>query len=102
MSGRLGSASLSATTNTTIYTVPTGKTATVTVNLCNTGATATTVRLAVALADTPVAGERIEYGVSLPANGVLERGGIVLGAGQKIVAYAGAVGVDVNVWGFEE
>ena len=102
MSGRLGSASLLATTNTTLYTVPVSNTTTVTVNFCNTAATATTISLAIAQADTPVAGEWIEYGVGLPASGVLERGGIVLGDGQKIVAYAGSAGINVNVWGFEE
>ena len=101
-SGRLGTASLVAATNTVIYTAPTGKSPTLTVNFCNTGATAIPIRLAIAQADTPVAGEWIEYGVSLPANGVLERAGIVLSEGQKVVAYAGASGVDVNVWGFEE
>ena len=102
MSGRLGTASLAATTNTTVYAVPTGKTSTVTVNFCNTTSAAATVRLALALADTPVAGEWIEYDCSLPANGVLERGGIVLGEGQRIVAYASATGININVWGFEE
>lgn len=100
--GRLGSASLSATTNTTIYTVPASKSPTVTINVCNTSAVGVTVRLAIALADTPVAGEYIEYDVTLPASGVLERAGVVLDAGKKIVAYAGSTGLNVNVWGFEE
>ena len=100
--GRIGTAALVAATNTVIYTAPTGKAPTLTVSFCNTTWTATPVRLAIANADTPVAGEWLEYGPSLPANGVLERAGIVLGEGQRIVAYAGAAGVNVNVWGFEE
>ena len=100
--GRVGTASLLATTNTAIYTAPMVKSPTLTVNFCNTTNAAIPVRLAIAQADTPVSGEWVEYGVSIPANGVLERAGIVLAEGQKIVAYAGAPGVDVNVWGFEE
>jgi len=102
MTGRLGAAALAATTNTTLYTVPTGKTATVTCNFCNTSSVGVSVRLAVAQADTPVDGEYVEYDVQLPATGVLERGGIVMTAGQRIVVRASATGVNVNVWGFEE
>lgn len=101
-SGRLGSASLSATTITTLYTVPASKVATCSINLCNTSAADVTVRVALAAVDTPAAGEHIEYDVSIPPSGVLERGGIVLDAGKKVVVYASATGINANVWGFEE
>ena len=41
--GRLGVADLSATTNTTIYTVPTDNFAVVTVNVCNRNATSSDI-----------------------------------------------------------
>ena len=101
--GRLGSASLSATTYTTLYQVPLGKTTVCTVSLCNTTSAAVTVRIALAAASgTPAGGEFIEYDVSLPANGVLERGGIVLDAEKYITVYASASGINANAWGYEE
>ena len=100
--GRLGSAAIAATTNTTLYQVPVGKTAVCNINLCNTSASAITVRIALADAATPIDGEYIEYDVSLPANGVLERGGIVLDAEKYITVYASASGIHANAWGYEE
>lgn len=102
MSGRLGSASLAATTNTTIYTGAAGKVTSCTINLCNTASVAVSVRIALSLTGSPVDGDWLEYNVSLPSSGILERGGIVLDEGQNIVVYASATGVNVNVWGFAE
>lgn len=100
--GRLGAADLAATTNTTIYTVPSSTKAALSVNVCNRGSSAVTVRLALSATGTPGDGEWIEYGVSLPANGVLERTGLMLAAGQNLVAYASAATVAVVAWGVEE
>ena len=100
--GRLGASDLSATTNTTICTVTSGKVAALTVNICNRSASSVTVRLALAATDTPGATEWIEYDALVPGNGVLERTGIVLDAGKKVVAYASATGVSVVAWGYEE
>ena len=100
--GILGNADLAATTNTSVYTVAAAKVATCTINLVNRNSTAITVRLALAATGTPAAAEWIEYDASVPANGVLERGGIVLDATKRVVAYASAANVSVNVFGFEE
>lgn len=100
--GRLGAADLAATTNTTIYTVPSSTKAALSVNVCNRGSSAVTVRLALSATGTPGDGEWIEYGVSLPAYGVLERTGIMLAATQRVVAYASAATVAVVAWGVEE
>ena len=51
--GRLGVADLSATTATTIYTVPTDNFAVVTVNVCNRNSTASNIRVAMAATDSP-------------------------------------------------
>jgi hypothetical protein len=100
--GTLGQASLTATTNTTIYTVPVGKTATFNVSICNTNASAVTVRLAICATSTPAAGEYLEYDATIPANGVLERTGLVASASKLIVGYANTANVNFNVFGYEE
>jgi len=99
--GILGSENLPATTDTTVYTVPADTFAIVTVSACNRASTNRTVRIATAAADTPTAAEYVEYDATLIGNGVLERGGIVLDAGKKIVARANSTDVSVVVYGIE-
>ncbi len=101
-SGTLGQSSLSATTDTVVYTVPSSKVASMSINLVNRTGVAVTVRLAVAANTTPTNAEYLEYDATIPANGVLERTGIVASANKKIVAYASAASVSINVYGFEE
>ena len=103
-SGTLGQADLAATTNTTVYTVPAGKTATISINVCNRGTVASSVnvRVAIASAATPTNAEYIEYDATLVTSAVLERTAIVVSAGEQIVVYSSAAGVSVNVYGFEE
>ena len=101
--GRLGVADLSATTITDIYTVPASTIASVNVNVCN--RTASTVKVRLALSDTTVTqgnDEFIEYDVSIPANGVLERTAIMMDAGKIITAYSDTANVSVVVTGVEE
>ena len=99
-SGTLGQANLTAATNTNCYTV--GSTPTVfNVNIVNTNSTPVGVNLAIAASTTPTAGEYLEYQTVIPANGVLERGGIVGTASKQVVAYANTSGVSVNVYGYE-
>jgi pyruvate dehydrogenase complex dehydrogenase (E1) component len=101
-SGRLGTpADMSATTLTTIYTVPANTFAVASINVLNRGASAVTVRLALAATDTPTAAEYIEYDISVPAKSVLERTGLVLSTTQKIVAYSSATSVSVVAYGIE-
>ena len=62
---------------------------------------AVTVRIAIrsaALADA----DYIEYDAKLPANGVIERTGIALSAGEIVTVRASAPGVSARVHGFEE
>lgn len=100
--GRLGAFDVSATTLTTVYTCPATTFAVVTVNLCNRNATTSrTVRIAVASASTPTAGEYIEYDSSLLPGGVLERTGIVMDAGKLLVVYASAADISCVVMGIE-
>lgn len=99
--GRLGTADLSAATNTTLYTVPAGTFTVATVNLVNRTSGAVSVRIALAASATPANGEYIEYGVSLAANTVLERTGLVLDAGKNLVVYASATGISAVAYGIE-
>lgn len=101
-SGRLGAASVPATTNTTVYTVPAGKTASLSLCLCNRTGSAVTARVALSAAAAPTDAEWIEYDVSIPSNGVLERSGLALSATQNVVVYASAAALAAVVCGFEE
>ena len=98
----LGQSAPNAATNTTIYTVTTGKQASFSVNILNRGASSITIRLAIAATATPGNAEWLEYDATIPANGVLERGGLVATAGKQIVAYVSAATASVSVYGYEE
>lgn len=105
--GRVATTQLLATTNTTVYTVPTGYYGVYNVSFTNTTASPITIRLAVSATGSPNASEWFEYGTSIIANGVFERTALVAGAGLNIVAWASAgtagIGnaVNVNVYGIE-
>jgi hypothetical protein len=103
-SGILGQAAPVAVTNTSVYTVPGSGTsrAVFNVSMVNTGGSSVAVRLAIASTGTPSTAEYIEYDTLLPANGVLERGGLVAQTGKIVVAYASAATVSVSVYGYEE
>jgi len=99
--GRLGVADLAAATNTTLYTVPASTFSVVTVSVCNRGASAATIQLAVSSSSTPALSEYLEFDVSLAAKGVLERTGIVLDAGKLLVVRSSAISVNAVVYGIE-
>lgn len=101
-SGILGQSAPAATTNTTVYTVPSGKVATFNINFVNRGSSSATVRLAIASTGTPADSEWIEYDSTVPANGVLERTGIVAQAAERVVAFASTANTSINVYGYEE
>jgi hypothetical protein len=101
-SGTLGQSAPVAATNTTVYTVPSGKLATVNLNLVNRGSSNIAVRLAVAASSTPANQEYLEYDAVIPANGVLERTGLVISANKQVVVYTNTATLSVNVYGFEE
>ena len=100
--GKLGTANLAATTLTTVYTVPSSIVASFTISVCNRMGIPVDVRIAESTSGTPALSEYIEYDVHIPANGVLERTGRVLGATGTVVAYASATGVSININGYEE
>lgn len=100
----LGQAALAATTLTDVYTVPSGKQAVVsTITVSNNSSSATSFRIAVAvagLADT--AKQYLYYDVTLAGNDTFAATlGITLGSTDVIRAYAGAATVAVNIFGSE-
>ena len=101
--GRLGAVDLSIGNNP-VYTCPDETFAVVTVNVCNRGATAANIRIAISSSSTsPANGEWIEYDVSLAAKGVLERTGLVLDdlTSKYIVVYSSATSVSAVCYGIE-
>jgi hypothetical protein len=101
--GLLGKANLSATTITNIYTVPASTVATCNILVCNRNSSAVVVRLALsASAGVQATDEFIEYDITIPANGVLERTAIMLQAAKIVTAYSDTANVTVIVDGFEE
>ena len=99
--GRLGIQDLSATTNTTLYTCPTNTFAVVSVTICNRNATAVTVRLGLTTSASVTDNSYLEFGATIPANGVLERTGIVMDAGKLLVVYSSAANVSAVAYGIE-
>lgn len=99
--GRLGTADLAAATNTTVYTVPSSTFGVVSINVCNRSSTTQGIRIAVSDNATPTDDEWIEYDVEVGGKGVLERTGVIVGAGQNIVARASLGNVSVVVFGIE-
>tara|TARA_X000000368_G_scaffold363482_1_gene308661 strand:- start:78 stop:398 length:321 start_codon:yes stop_codon:yes gene_type:complete len=102
-SGILGQSALAASTNTTVYTVPASTHAVVNISVVNRSASAAApVRLALSTTGSPGNAEWIEYDVSVPKNGVLERTAISLNATKNIVAYTTSADVSVSVYGIEQ
>ena len=101
-SGILGQSAPSATTLTTLYTVPANNYAVLNVSVTNRGTTATTVRLALSAAASPTSAEYIEFDSSVPGNGVLERTGIAMQAGKLLVVYAGNANLSFSAYGIEQ
>jgi hypothetical protein len=102
MSGKLGAVVPAANTDTTVYTVPAGKVASINVTFVNRGAASAIVNLAIATSATPANADFIEFGVEIPLNGILERTGLVASAGELVVVRASTADCSVRVHGFEK
>ena len=103
-SGILGTpADLSAGQYTTLYTVPGSTFSIASVSIVNRSNTTLTIRLAVTtqVSGTPLTAEFIEFDSSIAPKAILERTGIVLNAGVKLVAYSSAVNCNAVVFGIE-
>jgi hypothetical protein len=100
----LGQSNPSATTATTLYTVPSAtQTVVSTVTICNQAATAATYRIAVRVAGATLsASQYIAYDVSLPANAsdTLTLG-LTLNATDVITVYASTATMSFAAFGSE-
>ena len=100
--GRLGTATLTAATDTTLYTVPADTFAVVSINLCNrSAANPADVRIAICDAATPTNDEFLEYDSELLASGVIERTGIVMDANKLLVVRASTNDITAVAYGIE-
>lgn len=100
--GVLAQVAPAATTYTLAYTATT--TAAISINFLNRGSTVSKARVAVgtiASVSSPANENFIEYDVTIPANGVIERTGIVLNTAQKVVVYADTANTSVSIYGIE-
>jgi hypothetical protein len=88
--GRLNGVDITTTGATSVYTCPVTTFSVVSVSICNRTASAVTVSLALTTTgSTPATTDYLEFGASLSANGVVERTGIVMSAGNELVVTAG-------------
>ena len=102
-SGILGQSAPSATNNTSVYTVPASTLSVVNINVLNRStANPVDVRIALSASGTPTNSEYIEYDVTVPAKGVVERTGIALNAGKQVVIYVSTADTSVSVYGLEQ
>lgn len=100
----LGQSNPSATTATTLYTVPSvTQTVVSTVTVCNQAATAATYRIAVRVAGAALAATQyVAYDVSLPANATDTLTlGLTLGAADIITVYASTATMSFSAFGSE-
>jgi hypothetical protein len=94
----------SATTNTDVYTVGSGKSAVVsTITVCNRSASAATYRIAIRIAGTTIANEDyIAYDASCPANDSIALTlGVTLAATDVVTVYASSANLSFNLFGAE-
>jgi hypothetical protein len=99
--GRLGVSAIPATTNTIVYTVPTGYYAVANVSITNRNTSAISIRVALSTTSSPNLQEWLEFDTVMVPNGVFERTGLVMQAGLNIVVYATSANVGCTVYGIE-
>jgi len=100
----LGQSAPSATTNTDVYTVGSGKQATVsTITVCNRSTTAATYRIAIRVAGATIANEDyIAYDAPIGSNdSVTWTIGVTLSAADVVTVYASTANLSVNIFGAE-
>ncbi|MEW6776180.1 MAG: hypothetical protein AB1405_07795 [Bdellovibrionota bacterium] len=102
-SKRLGAVAPSATTDTSLYQVPTGKQATVSVTACNRGSSSGTFR--VALVDGAIGSvaneDYVEYDTALGPNESLQLGPFPVDAGLSFLVRASTANFSFVATGFE-
>ena len=97
---RLASVSATIGTNITGYFNGTDEAYIVSANMCNIGNQACAVRLALTDDIIPAADAWMEYDTEIMGHGVLEREGIVIGPGQRLILWSNTSLLSLNVFGF--
>ena len=100
----LGQVAPSATTATTLYTVPSATQAVVsTISVCNRGASSATYRIAIRIAGSALSNEEyIAYDAPITANNsTMITIGVTLGATDVITVYASNADLSFNAFGSE-
>lgn len=100
----LGQVNPSATTATTLYTVPAASSAVVsTISICNQASTAATYRIAVRVGGSALSAEEyIVFGATVPASdSTFITAGITLAATDVLTVYASSATVSFNAFGSE-
>jgi hypothetical protein len=100
----LGQVNPSATTATTLYTVPSATSAVVsTISVCNQAGTPATFRIAVRPAGASLAAEHyIVYGATVPASdATMITVGLTLATTDVVTVYASSANVSFNAYGSE-
>jgi hypothetical protein len=100
----LGQSNPSATTATTLYTVPSGKSAVVSsISVCNQDATAATYRIAVRPAGESLAAKHyIAYDAAVSANNTtILTIGVTLATTDVVTVYASTANLSFNAYGSE-
>jgi len=94
----------SATTNTDVYTVGSGKSAVVsTITVCNRAASSATYRIAIRVAGSALSNEDyIVYDSTIPANDTISLTlGVTLAATDVVTVYASTANFSFNLFGAE-
>lgn len=91
----------SASTWTTVVAPPAAGVKVATVTLCNRTGSNLSVRLALAATTSVTDSDVIEYDTTIPANGVLERTGIVLDTSNGLQVYASSAGLTAVAYGID-
>lgn len=100
----LGQSNPSATTNTTLYTVPAGNSAVCsTLNVCNLDTTVASYRVAIRQAGAAVSNKQyIAYNTIVPASDSISLTlGLTLAATDVVTVYANTATVSFNLFGTE-
>lgn len=99
--GTLAQSNPAAATDTIVYTVPAGQTATASVNILNGGSNVAAVRVAISATGTPAASEYVELDAPIDPTLSLERTGLVISENKNLVVRCSNADCVVNVYGFE-
>jgi glucose-6-phosphate dehydrogenase assembly protein OpcA len=100
----LGQSNPSATTATTLYTVPSATQAVVsTISVCNQASTAATFRIAVRPAGAALAAQHyVVYGATVPASdSTMITVGLTLATTDVVTVYASSANLSFNAYGSE-